>query len=174
MVTVFSHAVVEGWQRMTEVVLRNQRRPTGKKRHGERKNGTLRPAELGMLRALVLLVWSRGASAQCTMTALSPPPNGALSAGCINGRAMAAGETVECYSCNYGYTRMGQQPSCTGTTFAPGTPACQGIALSVWLSFCPFVCLFVTPAPPAPASRARALLPPPWAASKCSVAWILA
>lgn len=67
------------------------------------------------------------AVAQCTISGLPASlGNGAISAECANGESVGAGEALSCYSCDFGYTFMGTQPSCTGTTFNAGSAACQG------------------------------------------------
>ena len=81
------------------------------------------------MRWVVFLLGCSGvdvAVAQCTISGLTAPANGAISADCTNGVSVGAGESLSCYTCNFGYTFLGTQPSCTDTTFSPGTVACQG------------------------------------------------
>jgi hypothetical protein len=82
------------------------------------------------MRWVVFLLGCSGvdvAVAQCTISGLTEPANGAND--CANGVSVGDGESLSCYTCNFGFTFMGTQPSCTGATFSPGVAACQGTLL---------------------------------------------
>ena len=64
-------------------------------------------------------------AAQCTVSGLSAPQDGALDAACADEATLADGASCA-LTCNPGYSLGGAQPSCTGSTFAPGDVSCTG------------------------------------------------
>ena len=86
-----------------------------------------------VLRGVALLAVARGVAAQCTVvyggaSGVSAPANGELSADCpSDGSTVADGASMACYTCDYGFTFSGTQPSCAGTTFSAGSNSCQGM-----------------------------------------------
>ena len=74
--------------------------------------------------AVVTLAGARGAAAQCTALPSGFPPSNAADTACC---AAAGYTTSACrYTCDFGYTDTGAQPSCTGSTWSAGSMACGG------------------------------------------------
>lgn len=63
--------------------------------------------------------------AVCTVAGLSAPDNGILGAACASYAQLDDGESCD-ITCRAGYTRSGDQPSCTGSVFDPGSITCSG------------------------------------------------
>lgn len=80
-----------------------------------------------LLRVLAALALVGGARAQCTVTGLSAPADGALDAACADGATLTDGASCA-LSCGAGFDLSGGQPSCSGTSFVAGTVACAAIA----------------------------------------------
>lgn len=59
----------------------------------------------------------------CSVPALTPPPNGILNTGCTNGSILQHGSSCA-ITCDPGYVAVGMQPSCLTGTFNPGTLVC--------------------------------------------------
>ena len=61
-----------------------------------------------VLRGVALLAVARGVVAQCTVSGVSAPSNGELSADCpSDGSTVADGASMPCYICDYGFTFSG-------------------------------------------------------------------
>jgi hypothetical protein len=63
-------------------------------------------------------------AADCTVTGLTLPLNGAFDAACVDEGTLADGSSCT-LTCNDGYTISGTQPSCSNGVFSPGTITCN-------------------------------------------------
>ena len=75
--------------------------------------------------AYLLALLPRSATAQCTITTIAQPANSQpLPASCAAGQTLADGSASCHIACELGYSVVGAQPSCSGSTFSAGGVTC--------------------------------------------------
>ena len=81
--------------------------------------GAARPHVIMMMMMMLPIA----ARADCTVAALQAPANGVLGTACQPFATLLDGDDCA-LTCHAGFTRTGVQPSCTGSTFDPGSIVC--------------------------------------------------
>ena len=84
-----------------------------------------RRARAAAVAAVLGALLPRSATAQCTITTIAQPANSQpLPASCAANQILADGSTGCHIACELGYSVVGAQPSCSGSTFDDGGVTC--------------------------------------------------